>query len=77
MTYLKWTEDLDTGIEVIDKQHRRLVEYLNELNTAINAGDKAGVNHVLEELIDYTLSHFSFEEELIERSGWIPALQRA
>ena len=70
MAYLHWSNDLDTGIEVIDKQHRRLVEYLNELNKAIDEGDQAGVKHVLDELIDYTLSHFSFEEELIERANY-------
>ena len=70
MAYLHWSNDLNTGIEVIDKQHRRLVEYLNELNTAIAEGDQKGVKHVLDELIDYTLSHFSFEEELIEKSGY-------
>lgn len=70
MAYLHWSNDLNTGIEVIDKQHRRLVEYLNELNTAIAEGDQKGVKHVLDELIDYTLSHFSSEEELIEKSGY-------
>lgn len=70
MAYLHWTNDLNTGIEVIDEQHRRLVEYLNELNTAIEQGDQKGVKHVLDELVDYTLSHFSFEEEMIEKSGY-------
>jgi len=70
MAYLHWSQDLDTSIEVIDKQHRRLVEYLNELNTAIAEGDRKGVKHVLDELIDYTLSHFSFEEELMEKAGY-------
>jgi len=70
MAYLHWSNDLNTGIEVIDKQHRRLVEYLNELNTAIAEGDQKGVKHVLDELIDYTLSHFSFEEELMEKAGY-------
>jgi hemerythrin len=70
MAYLQWTNDLNTGIEVIDKQHRRLVEYLNELNLAIIEHDQKAVKHVLDELIDYTLSHFSFEEELLEKSGY-------
>ena len=34
MAYLHWSSDLDTGIDVIDKQHQRIVDYLNELNTA-------------------------------------------
>lgn len=31
MSYMKWTSDLELGIEVIDNQHRRIVEYMNDL----------------------------------------------
>jgi hemerythrin len=70
MAYLHWTNDLDTGIAVIDKQHKRIVAYINVLNTANEAGDLAAVNQVLGELVDYTLSHFSFEEELQEKANY-------
>ena len=64
MAYLHWSNDLDTGIAVIDTQHRRIVDLINELNTANETGDPAVIKHVLNELVDYTLSHFTFEEEL-------------
>jgi len=70
MAYLHWSSDLDTGIDVIDKQHRRIVDYLNELNVANENGDQAVTNHVLGELVDYTLTHFAFEEELQERANY-------
>ncbi|MBI5006820.1 MAG: bacteriohemerythrin [Nitrosomonadales bacterium] len=70
MSYLHWSSDLDTGIEVIDKQHRRIVDYLNELNSANSSGDLEATNHVLNELVDYTITHFAFEEELQERAGY-------
>jgi hemerythrin len=70
MAYLHWSSDLDTGIDVIDKQHKRIVDYLNELNVANEGGDQAVTNHVLGELVDYTLTHFAFEEELQERAGY-------
>ncbi|MBU1425450.1 MAG: bacteriohemerythrin [Gammaproteobacteria bacterium] len=70
MAYLHWSSDLDTGIDVIDKQHRRIVDYLNELNTANDAGDNKVTSHVLNELVDYTLTHFAFEEELQERAAY-------
>jgi hemerythrin len=70
MAYLHWSNDLDTGIEVIDKQHQRIVDYLNELNTANETGDQTATNHVLNELVDYTLTHFAFEEELQEKAGY-------
>lgn len=70
MAYLHWSSDLDTGIEVIDSQHKRIVDYLNELNAANSSGDMEVTNHVLGELVDYTLTHFAFEEELQERAGY-------
>ena len=70
MAYLHWSSDLETGIEVIDKQHQRIVDYLNELNDANDSGNRAGTNHVLNELVDYTLTHFAFEEELQEKAGY-------
>jgi hemerythrin len=70
MAYLHWSSDLDTGIDVIDKQHRRIVDYLNELNSANEVGDSKATGHVLQELVDYTLTHFAFEEELQERAAY-------
>jgi hemerythrin len=70
MAYLHWSSDLETGIEVIDHQHQRIVDYLNELNTANETGDQAATNHVLAELVDYTLTHFAFEEELQEKANY-------
>lgn len=70
MAYLHWSSDLDTGIDVIDKQHQRIVAYLNELNTANESGDLSVTNHVLGELVDYTLTHFAFEEELQEKAEY-------
>jgi hemerythrin len=70
MSYLHWSSDLDTGIESIDQQHRRIVDYLNELSNANSAGDMAVTNHVLNELVDYTVTHFAFEEELQEKAGY-------
>lgn len=69
-TTILWTTDLNTGIEVIDGQHMRLVEYINELGVAIQQHSRESVGTVLNELVDYTLSHFSFEESLQEESGY-------
>jgi len=59
-----WTADMDTGIEPVDLQHRQLIECINELETAAAAGNRPVIAEVLEQLIEYTLSHFAFEEQL-------------
>lgn len=70
MAQLTWSSDLDTGITVIDNQHKRIVEYINQLNHAIESADREEIAEVLEELVDYTLSHFAFEEELMQKAEY-------
>lgn len=67
---IAWTEDLNTGIDVIDSQHRRIVDYINQLEEAHRQHNQASVGRVLEDLTDYTLSHFAFEESLQEEAGY-------
>jgi len=64
MSSIVWTADLNTGIEPIDAQHRQLVEYINELDVAAATGDRRRIATVFEQLIEYTMSHFAFEEQL-------------
>jgi hemerythrin len=67
---LAWTDDLDTGIEIIDQQHRQLVDFINDLEIAHANNDRNGVGLVLDALVDYTMSHFAFEESLQEEAGY-------
>jgi hemerythrin len=70
MAYMQWTEDLETGIQVIDDQHKRIIGYINELHHASETGNSAEVQEVLEGLLDYTITHFQFEEELQAKAGY-------
>lgn len=67
---IQWSKDLELGIGIIDSQHQRIVEYINELDLAVRNRSVAGVGHVLDELVDYTLSHFAFEESMMEEAGY-------
>ena len=67
---IKWNAMLDTGIPVIDNQHKRIVEYINKLEHAEQHHSREEVEGVLDELVDYTLSHFAFEESLMEEAGY-------
>ncbi len=67
---LSWTPDLSLGIDIIDAQHQRIVEYINLLHEARIRGDKDAIARVIEELVDYALSHFSFEEALMEQAHY-------
>lgn len=67
---ISWNSKLDTGIDVIDAQHRRIVDYVNQLEEARMSGDRHRVGEVIEQLVDYTQSHFSFEETMMEQADY-------
>ncbi len=70
MAPVEWTSDLSVGVEVIDNQHKRIVLYINQLQEARKTQDRVKVGTVLSELVDYTQSHFGFEEAMLEEAGY-------
>jgi hemerythrin len=70
MAYIDWTRELEFGIPVIDKQHRQIVDFINELDDACRTGNKEETAHVMEGLLNYTVTHFEFEEELQEKADY-------
>lgn len=70
MSYWSWSPSLSIGIEPIDNQHRRIVDYLNELDDASLSQDREKISQVLLGLLDYTKTHFLYEEKLLEKSGY-------
>ena len=70
MAHVSWSDDLSVGIEVIDTQHRRIVDYINQLHDVQDKLDRAAVGEVIENLIDYTYTHFAFEETMLEDAGY-------
>jgi hemerythrin len=61
-----------TGIQAVDNQHQRLVSMVSELDdvrkTSYPGANQKheAVGNVVSEMIDYTISHFAFEESLME-----------
>ena len=67
---MKWVPEYNTGIDVIDDQHKRILDYINEID-GVNANtDRERIKEVLDNIIDYTQSHFTFEESLQEEAGY-------
>lgn len=63
--YAEFTDDLVTGNEMIDSQHRELISKINDL--LISCEEKAnlsGAARMLNYLADYTEYHFKAEEAL-------------
>ena len=70
MAHITWPEELNTGIHIIDEQHKRIVAYINDLDDAKSTGDLEKIGDVIDELVDYTVSHFAFEESLMEQAEY-------
>lgn len=70
MAYLDWKDELNTGISVIDGQHKRIVTYINQLHDVNESNADSDVTEIITALVDYTISHFAFEESLLEDAGY-------
>ncbi|MDR1650284.1 MAG: hemerythrin family protein, partial [Synergistaceae bacterium] len=64
----EWDDDLATGHEMIDGQHKQLIASLNRLIDACSEGKgSAELGNVLEFLNAYIIKHFGDEEKIMER----------
>lgn len=71
MALLKWTDELSVGIDIIDKQHMILVRAINLMGMAVEKGsERELMSAIFETLTDYTVTHFSYEEELFTHFGY-------
>lgn len=58
-----WNENFQTGIQVVDDQHRKLVELLNKLAGRLAFGvNEPELTSIFDELADYAVYHFKTEE---------------
>lgn len=60
-----FSKDLETGNQIIDSEHRQLIDAINNLLTACSTGKgRAELANTTKFLRDYTAKHFSNEEKL-------------
>ena len=63
--YAEFTDNLVTGNEMIDSQHKELIEKINAvMESCEQSNDKSVAVRTLDYLEDYTNYHFSAEEQL-------------
>ena len=67
---IEWTEDLATGIEEIDDQHRALYDAISDLHDAMRRSRLDRVPAVLEFLSGYVAEHFATEEREMAATGY-------
>jgi len=69
--YVEWKPQYSVGIDSIDRQHKKLIALINSLQTAVDYSAGAEYEReALNELVDYTKTHFGYEEDLMEKFGY-------
>lgn len=71
MAYIEWQDCMETGIPMVDADHKTLVSLINQVHACIGGVDEYGaLGSILRVLVDYTDYHFKREETLQEESGY-------
>ena len=71
MALFEWSSDFETGVNSIDTQHQKLVEYVNRLHDGMMEGQAAAaLGIILDGLVAYTASHFKHEERIFDQIGY-------
>ena len=69
---LAWDKKYNLQITEIDRQHQKLVEMLNLLNTAfIEKQQQNIVKEILKQMAEYAVYHFSYEEKYFREFNYV------
>lgn len=62
-----WTEDLALGIDILDTQHKAMIQQLNRLVEAVETDKNSDeVRNIINFLEDYVFQHFAQEEGIMK-----------
>jgi hemerythrin len=66
MSKIEWDHSLSVGVDLIDEQHKMLIQRLADLSEAFTKGHEENkIMKTLDFMIDYTDFHFSAEEKVM------------
>ena len=69
--FVEWKDSYSVGIDSIDQQHRKLLNLINQLQTAVDySTGELFEREALDELVEYTKTHFSYEEGLMKDNDY-------
>ena len=66
-SYIVWKSFYGVGDAILDSQHKQILAIISDLYTAIGEGrDQALLKPLLDRLHEYTISHFDYEEQVMQ-----------
>lgn len=71
MASMQWDNSLSVGVELIDEQHKKWIEHLNDVLAAVESHQGATqISRTLSFLVDYTQVHFATEEKYMTDNNY-------
>ncbi|UCH05718.1 MAG: hemerythrin family protein [Candidatus Thorarchaeota archaeon] len=71
MARIEWDQSLSVGVDLIDDQHKMLIQKLRNIAEAIEKKQATGeIAKTLNFMVDYTDFHFSTEEKYMEEYSY-------
>ncbi len=69
---MEWSDKFSVGVDVIDAQHRKLLELINQFGDIADAENTTRANSfsALNAMVKYAELHFKTEEGYLERYGY-------
>jgi len=71
VAFIEWKPSYSVNVPIFDRQHQKLFELINQLHEAMAKGRaKDHLAPIVNELSNYTKTHFREEEEALARAGY-------
>ncbi len=71
MPLVAWDDKLSVKVAMIDNQHKKWLDMINDLHEAMRSGKGNDImGKILKGLLDYTRTHFSTEEQLFQQYSY-------
>ncbi len=71
MAFFKWKEEYSVGVEKFDLQHKKIIQFLNQLYGAMeDKTSKEAVGKILDNMTIYAAMHFQTEEKYMKKYNY-------
>ena len=70
MAFIEWNDSYSVNVRIIDLQHKKLIEMLNEFYEHVGKDSSQAFRTLLDSLVDYTEYHFSTEEKYFQQFAY-------
>jgi hemerythrin len=71
MAHMTWKDEYSVGVAAIDKDHKELLEIVDNLHDRLKEGATAEtLARICDKLIEHTLVHFGNEESYFEKTNY-------